>query len=315
MKHSHCVLAVVVLSSMVYSVSVAQGMHAGCMQGPNCGSTTSGSAVDNSKPSSTSHSSGSSGGSHSKGSGGGGGDPAADLSAGMHEKLAADNAARDTERDSLATTGAVDESNLNTVFNNATLASTNGTSSTVAAAELTGSSQSATSDSDFVMPSPTPNEGMSTPTPVADSTPSMPMAPMHDPGYTDVFPLPAGTSPSAAQIGASDPNTRVTGVDATEADRDAWANAQAKTLLVDPTVDAVITTAKFGSAIATDGLGPAIVGVVKDKLVDAVTAPLVEAGQDSMKTDITNAYSSYKKNLGNTSNLPTPAPGPTPSQK
>ena len=240
-----CIALSLPLLLVIYSASPALAQHVTMTAGSACGcDDTTSSHSSTTTPRTATPTSRTSSGGHGGGSGGGG-NAAAELSAAMHEKLAADNAARDKERDSLAATGAVNESNLNTLFNNATLASTDGTSSTVAAAELTGSNQSATSDSDFAIPPPGSNVGMSTPTPAADPTPSMPMAPMHDPGLTDVLPLGRGIDPSAPQIGAAPSNLVINGADDPNADP----NVQALRLIGVPVTDSWVALADGAKAL------------------------------------------------------------------
>jgi hypothetical protein len=295
---------------------LAQGARVGCA---GC-AVSAGNAVDNS-PSAPSNPqpahTASSSASHSKagsssGDGGGGGNPAADIHDSMYAGLARDNAARDKEKDGLAATGAVAASNLDAAFTNAT-SSPEFSAQNQAASNVSGSQ--ATSDSDFAIPTPSPNEGMSAPAPVADATPSMQMAPMHDPGYTDVLPIPAGTAPPATQVGADSSNRPVTGIDATQADLDAWKNAQATDLLVKPMVNSVVTGVPIMMDIATDGVSGAVVKVVQGAAQDAVLDPVKEAGEEGLKESVVNVYHSYVNNLGNTTTLPSPTPGPTPNPK
>jgi hypothetical protein len=248
--------------------------------------------------STTSHTSSSG---HSKG---GGPDPnaAADLSASMHAKLDADNAARQVEMDSLTAAGAAKQSDLNTVFNNAAATTTFGPASTVAAAELTGSNQT-TSDNDFAMPSPTPNADVVTPTP--SPIPSMQMAPVHNQDYSDVLTNQAvGTPPSAQQIGPASPNAVINGRDDPNADP----NVQALKLIGKPQLDSVVQGFQFGADLMSGGLTEGVkglaTGVVQDAVVDAVTDKVVDAY---------NSYQSRKSNPATPT--PSPAPGPTPSKQ
>jgi hypothetical protein len=314
MKFSEFVLVTAVVLATCKS-ALGQGAHAGA-------TLTSGSAVQTNDPltspcsgvvlsgaskaaigcggSSTSSTPHATSGSRSSGKGdGGGGNLSAEISQQMHDQLAADNAARDMERDSLAATGATDQSNLNAVFDSATLASTNGTSSTVAAAELTGSSQT-TSDNDFAMPTPSPEpEAFASPAPSADPTPTMPVAPAHNPDYSDVLPLKAGTDPSAAQMGVASPETKVTGVDDPNADP----NVQAEKLLVVPTIQAAGTLAD-GAKLLEVGPAEFLIDKATDVVKDAVVDHVVESVKDGFNPP---GYAPPP--------APNPAPGPTPAPK
>jgi hypothetical protein len=263
------------------------------------GDQGTGSSSSHSTPASTHASSGSH---SSNGGSGGGGDPAADLSNAMHEKLAADTAARDQELSGLSAAGATAQSQLDTVFNNAISPSSENAPSSVVAAELIGSGQSPTSESDFAMPTPEPNAGLPTVAqPEAAETPSVPSMPLaaYDPTYADQLPLKAGTNPYAPQIGAAPLNVQVTGVD----DPSASPDAQAAKFLVGPQIDSY--KALYG--VAGPALEEGAVGVIKD----AIVGQIKDAVMDKVKEVVSSQLCSSPQNSSYCATAtPTPSPQP-----